>query len=97
MDDLTKEFNSTGTAFRRDRRETLIYNLACMMAGLDFDTIPASELRVGDVIAPDGDVIITKPEYIADDDAWVCKANCPNGGDFEVRQAPADVAVFGRA
>jgi len=97
MDDLTRELNDTGVAFRRSAKETLIYNLACMMAGLEFDTVPASELRVGDIIAPDGDRIVTKPEYIADDDVWVCTANCPKGGDFEVRQAPADVAVFGRA
>lgn len=96
MDDLMRELNSTGIAFRRSAEETLIYNMACMMAGLKFITVPASELRIGDVIAPDGDRIVTKPEYVADDDVWACTANCPRRGDFEVRQAPADVAVFGR-
>lgn len=100
MDDPMRELENTSSAYRRNVRETVAYNLACLMAGLRFEVVPAGELRVGDIISPDGDVIVTEPEYVSDDDVWVCDAHCPStpkGQTFKVRQAPADVAVFGRA
>ncbi len=62
--------------------------------------VPASELRKGDQVAPDGDVLVTQPVYDAPLDVWSARAHCPStpeGATFEFK-APegTTVAVFNR-
>jgi hypothetical protein len=84
------------TQIRREVGEQLAFNLLMAIFGPEHEFIPASELRVGDVIAPCGDRITSAPQYIADDDVWLFTANCPDNGLFEVRQVNVEVPVFGR-